>query len=272
MDKKIGISLCGGGARGWGHIGVLWALEEFGISPQYVSGTSAGSIVAAMYASGKTPQEMLNLAKDTSILKVYTVGVKDIAFMPTSGITRLSYLKETLLQHLPPSDDFKDLKKQAFMAVSNLNKCDFEIISSGSISDAVVASSAIPIVFKPQKIGNNTYVDGGLINNLPVEPLKSICDLVIGVNINNHLYEADVDNAFEIGLRCFESILWTNTKSRLNQCDIKIEPIEVFEYGLFDFGKAEEIVDHAYKSTRQQMPEIRAKLKEMDFCLGEMSV
>ena len=90
MESKIGIALCGGGARGWAHIGILKALEENGIFPTHISGTSAGAIVAAMYAAGKTPDEMLEIAKDANILKVYAIGLTDIAFMTTSGITRLS--------------------------------------------------------------------------------------------------------------------------------------------------------------------------------------
>ncbi len=265
---KIGISLCGGGARGWAHIGVLRALEENNISPQYISGASAGAIVGTMYASGKTPAEMLEISKDASIFKVALGGLIDIAMMPTSGITRLSYLREILEQHLPQPFEFEQLEKQMFISVTNLNECNYEVIQSGNIIDAVTASAAIPIIFKPQPIGDNMYVDGGLVNNLPVEPLKSICDLVIGVNVNNNLYEAEVNNVLEIAQRSFEIILWNNTKDRLRQCDIVIEPEPIFEYGLFDFGKIEDIVQYAYECTKIQMPNIRAKIKEMELHVG----
>ncbi len=269
MENKIGIALCGGGARGWAHIGILKALEENGIFPTHISGTSAGAIVAALYAAGKTPDELLEIAKDANILKVYAFGLTDIAFMPTSGFTRLSYLKDILSEHLPKSDDFNDLQKQAFIAVTNLNKCDYEIIHKGSITDAVMASAAIPIIFKPQNIGEHTYVDGGVVNNLPVEPLKSICDTVIGVNINNNQYAAEVENVISITMRCFETMIWNNTKNRLKNCDIVIEPTEVFDFGLFDFGKAEEIVQTAYESTKIQMPNIREKLKDSNCLVNE---
>lgn len=270
MEKKIGLVLSGGGARGWAHIGVLKALEENDIRPQYLSGTSAGAVVGVIYACGKTPDEMLELAKTASLYKVYREGLADFNFMPRSGLTRLSYLKRVLEECIPASNDFKDLKKKLFVCVTNLNKGDYEIIQTGSITDAVIASASIPILFKPQKIGNHLYVDGGLVNNLPVEPIKSFCDCVIGVNVNNHQYEAKTMSSMkEIGQRSYEIIIWNNTKTRLRQCDIAIEPMEIMPYALFDFKKSKEIFQLAYESTKRQMPEIRSKLKA---CLAEKNV
>ncbi len=259
---KIGIALSGGAARGWAHIGVIKALEENGIVPEVISGTSAGAIVAAIYANGKTPDEMEEITKDASIWKIYSFGLSNFTFMPASGLTKLNYLEKVLAENLPESGDFKDLQKQLFVATSNLNTCDCEIFNQGNIVQAVTASAAIPIIFKPQVIGKHKYVDGGMINNLPIEPLKSICDLVIGVNVNPHQYETSVSNIFEIGKRSFEMIIWNNTSARLSECDIQIEPTEVFEYGLFDFKKAEKIIQAAYESTKNQMPQIRQIIKE----------
>lgn len=107
-EMKIGISLSGGGARGIAHIGVLEALLENGIQPEVIAGTSAGSIVGALYAAGKTPEEMLDFVKDSSILRIFRVG------LPNKGLASLSYLRERLEEAIP-EDNFESLQKHLFI-------------------------------------------------------------------------------------------------------------------------------------------------------------
>lgn len=253
IEAKIGISFCGGGARGAAHIGVLHALEDHGIRPQMVSGTSAGAIVGSLYAFGCGPSEILEIARDTSLFKMYKLG------MVSGGLTDLTYIKDILKERFQP-DDFKGLKKPLFIAVSNLNTGEWEIIKSGKLSRAVIASCAIPLVFKPVKIEDQTFVDGGLLNNLPIEPLRNACDILIGVNVNDHGYAQEVDGLMDIGIRCFNMLLWRNTRERLEQCHIAIEVSGAFKYGLFDFKKSGELYEIGYQSTRRQIPQIREKI------------
>ena len=261
--EKLGIVLAGGGARGIAHIGVLQALEERKISPQYISGASAGSIVGAAYAAGKSPVEILSYFKESSSLfNIVTFG------LPVKGFANLNYLKDVLAKNLG-ENSFDILKKKLYVSVTNLDEGKWEVIDSGPLFDVVMASSAIPLVFKPVKINGITYVDGGLLNNLPVEPLHAHCNAIIGVNVNPHGWTKDLDNMYEIGQRCFDLILWNNIENRLNQCDVIIEPEEVYNYAAFDFSKAEEIFEVGYKATKKQMPQILDKLYKLMYLNGE---
>ncbi|MEL7021584.1 MAG: patatin-like phospholipase family protein, partial [Bacteroidota bacterium] len=152
---KIGLALSGGGARGIAHIGVLQALTEHGIQVDALSGTSAGSIVAALYAAGKTPEEILQFAADnTNLFKMYQFNI------PKIGFTSLDYLKNKLAEILD-EDSFEHLQLPCHIAITNLQMGVVEIVSTGKLFDVVAASSSIPILFKPIKINDDLYVDGG---------------------------------------------------------------------------------------------------------------
>lgn len=252
MNPTIGISLSGGGARGIAHIGVLQALEELDIFPDVISGTSAGALVGALYASGQKPVDILQIFKESSLRKLFRVS------MPTVGLTDNSYLRE-VMEEVIGQDDFTALQKPLYISVTNLTTGESEIISEGKLFDVAVASASIPILFKSVKIGESIYADGGLMNNLPVEPLIETCDRVIGVNVTPVDHEAQLGNLLDIGSRVLELVLWANVEPRLQQCDIRIEP-QADEYGLFDLSKAQEIFDAGYAETMKNKEIILAAL------------
>lgn len=256
-EMKIGISLSGGGARGIAHIGVLEALLENGIQPEVIAGTSAGSIVGALYAAGKTPEEMLDFVKDSSILRIFRVG------LPDKGLASLKYLQERL-QEAIPEDNFESLQKRLFIAVTNLLTGKLEIKSSGELHKVIMASSAIPLVFQPVTISDGLYVDGGTIENLPVQPIRNLSDMVIGVNVMPYepVEEKSVNSMWSIAVRCFEMAIWVNTKPDLKNCDIIIEPGKVRNYNIFQFNKYKELYEIGYVATMLQMPEIKAQLQK----------
>ena len=144
-------------------------------------------------------------------------------------------------QHFTPTRLlFEDLKKKLFVAISNLNTGQAEIHSIGELHKIVQASACIPLIFKPIEIGNYTYVDGGLLNNLPVEPLLDISEVVIGVNVNgNNILSKENWNLKTIAERSFDLIMWTNASNNLNKCHIIIEPSETTQHNLFDFAQTD---------------------------------
>lgn len=252
MDK-IGIVLSGGGARGAAHIGVLQALIENGIYPNRVSGTSAGSIIGALYCAGYTPQEILKLSHDKSFLKIFKIGFLN------KGLTELTYLKDFLKDHLK-KDDFESLKLPLHVCVSNINLGKFEIIEKGKLIEVLAASCALPLLFKSVNIRGNTYVDGGLLNNLPVEPLLKHCKKVIGVSVCPHETKTEVKGIKNIAERCLQLAIWGTMQHRFNKCDIALEIEKSFRYGLFDVKKSQELFDIGYEATMNRMDEIKLKL------------
>ncbi len=262
---KIGISLSGGGARGFAHIGVLKALEEHDIFPEVIAGTSAGAIVGALYAAGKTPDEMLDFVSETSIFKIFRVA------LPNKGLASLDYLRERLVKVIP-DDDFASLQKDLYVAVTNLKTGKLEIKNTGLIYETVMASSAIPLVFKPVEIDGQLYVDGGVLNNMPTKPLLRHADAIIGVNVmpNIPVDDKTVNGMIGIAARVFEMSIWANTRPNLQRCDVVIEPTKVIEYNIFNFNRQKEIYELGYEAALEKMPFIKEKLEEKLLAISQV--
>ncbi len=251
MEKTIGITLSGGGARGIAHIGALQALEENGVSPTLVSGASAGAIVGALYATGMSPEEILAAFKHTPQYKIFrpTVG---------RGLMDLGKLKGALSRQIP-IDNFAALRKRLFVAVVNLNSGLCEYISQGPLLDWVVASASVPIIFKPRKLAGAVYADGGLINNLPIEPLEGLCDLLIGVNVTPLRHTSKLNGLRPLINRTVDLVMWNGVERRLARCDVAIEP-EAHEFGFFETDKSDQLFEIGYQAAQARMGEILSKL------------
>lgn len=251
---KIGLALSGGGIRGIAHVGVIKALLENDIVPEAVIGTSAGAIAGCLFAAGKTPDEMMEFVRQWNYLKTVRPGI------PIDGLSSLSFLKKHLYNHLQ-HDSFEKLEKACYVGVTNMNKGELEVLTSGSLTDAVMASSSIPLIFKPVEIEGNIYVDGGVMSNLAVEPLRSECDFLIGVDVMpaGEVSPKSLNNVFGIGTRLFALSIAATAKDNLAKCDVVIAP-EVGSYQLFkiltkDFSA---IYEAGYECGLQAMDNIKA--------------
>jgi len=171
---KIGLALSGGGARGIAHIGVLDALAEANIEADIISGASAGSLVGTMHAAGVPTQKMMELLKSARLWRTLKIRRR--------GFASQNYLKKQMKKVIP-IDSFDALKKPMHIAVVNLLSGELEILHSGQLFDAVAASCSIPIVFHPVVMNGKTYVDGGVIRNLPARDIRDKCEFLIGVDV-----------------------------------------------------------------------------------------
>ncbi len=181
-QKPLGLCLSGGGAIGFAHIGAIQALTENGIIPDMVAGSSMGAIVGTFYAAGFTPKEMLQMIKED---RLYMVS-KIMTFKP--GFWRSGFSSHhkvhALVQEVIPHDSFEKLSKRLFICVTNLNTMEWEIKGEGSdLADWVTASASIPGVFEVLTKNGAYYSDGGILNNLPAQPLVPLCRAVIGVDV-----------------------------------------------------------------------------------------
>ncbi|SFI39012.1 NTE family protein [Tindallia magadiensis] len=238
-SQRIGIALGGGGSRGFAHLGVLEALREKGIFPDVIAGTSAGSIVGALMAAGKTPGEIMSIMKENKLGDYAKIG------LPTEGFMSLDGLKEQLESTLP-SDDFHQLKHKLIVAVSNLLTGQVEYLSEGSISLAVQASSSIPILFSPVEINGQWYVDGGLLDNLPVKPLLDVCDKIIAVDVMPLEKLEKLDGITEVAARVFQISVVSRPDEHMDDCDLVIRLEELENYQILDTDHADEIYEIGY--------------------------
>lgn len=252
---NVGIALSGGGTRGVVHIGVLKALEEAGIFPTIVSGTSAGSIVGAMYAHGYSPAEILAIASERSLIWMFSLR------LPSKGFVRHTFLRKMLFRYLPEKQ-FEELKKPLYIAIANLNSGKAEVVHSGPLHDVIVASSSIPVLYEPILIGNNWYADGGLLMNLPVSPIRNLASFVIAVNLipRKVLAFDEVNTIAGVAARTFNLAAINTIEPELQFADVIIEPEAIYQYSRFNFTKIREMHDIGYEEARKMIPMIRESL------------
>ena len=242
---KIGIALSGGGARAAAHIGVLQALNENGIYPTHISGSSAGALIGALYCNGYTPLEILELSECQEFLKIFKIGFIN------KELTEMTRLKTFLKNHI--KEDFIDLKVPLSISVTNLNLGNYEIISSGNLIEFIAATCAVPLLFRPVIIDGIQYVDGGLLNNLPVEPLINTCDKIIGVSVDAHKYKNKIKGVIQITERCLQLAIWNTIQERIKKCDVSIVIDKNLEYTMFTFNKSQDLFKIGYDSTIKKM-------------------
>ena len=253
MNENIGISLAGGGARGAAHIGVLKALEESGISPGAVAGASAGSLIGALYAYGHSPAMIWNIIDQTSILSIMRIKFG-------GGLIDLSKLSDTF-DDIFDDDSFDGFLRKFWVCVTNLHQGQWQMLNTGSLYSAIQASCSVPLVFKPVEIDGELYCDGGLLNNMPTEPLQYSCEKIIGVNIMPANPVTKLDGMFDIAERTMMLSIAANTRARKEVCDVVIEIEGIDEFPAHDIRKMEELYEHAYTYTLSQIPVIKAQLE-----------
>jgi len=237
---KIGLALSGGGAKGFAHAGVLQALEEKGIKPDVIAGTSAGSIVGALYADGWSPGEIVDFFNSASFSKFATLAKMK------GGLFRIDNFKKALKSKLR-SSNFEDLTIPLYINATDVEHGKNIFFNSGPLLDVIIASCSVPIVFEPVMIGGIPFSDGGLICNFPVEILRHQCEYVIGVNVGAlELEEKAKLTLLDMAQRTYFFIRKANVLSVKDECDILIEPSNIDRYGMFDAEKNHEIFEVGY--------------------------
>ncbi len=246
---KIGIAFGGGGARGFAHLGAIKAFEEYGIKFDYVSGTSAGSIVGAFYAAGYTYEQMFKIAEKMNVKDIRT---SKLVFVPskTEGLEKVikNELGDINIQDLPIP----------FSAIAvdiiTMEEC---VITKGNLAKACAGSSAVPGVFQPVVFEDRHLCDGGLQNTIPADVPKLMgCDYVVAVDVNkSRNYGTESTKLLDV-LSCTVRILMKgNVVKGYLYSDVMIKP----ETKRFKSTKKEgflDMIDEGYKATIDAMPEI----------------
>jgi len=252
---KVGISLSGGGARGIVHIGALKALEEHGIFPTIISGTSAGSIVGVMYAHGYSPAEILAIASERSLLWLFSLR------LPSKGFVRHNFLRKMLNRYIT-EQTFEELQKPLYVAIANLNTGKAEIRRTGLLHEVIVASCSIPVLYEPVRIGDHWFSDGGLLMNLPISPIRPLSHYIIAVNLTPRveLASEEINTISGIANRSFSLATINTIEPELKYADVVIEPEEIHQYSKFNFSNISEMHEIGYRETLKHIPEIKEAL------------
>jgi len=239
MAPKIGIALSGGGVKGFAHLGVLKALEEKGIEADVLAGVSAGAIVGSFIAAGKKPLEVMELINESDFFDFAKLS------LPDRGIFTLDNMTENLEKSLGIKS-FEELKIPFYVGAANLGKARMEYFSEGDLIKIIQASSSIPVLFSPVEINGELYVDGGLFENLPVNPLLDKCDILIAVNVMPVNLNEKLNSITDIAVRTFQLKTIVNAEELKAKADIFIEPTGIEKYNILNTKYSQELYDLGY--------------------------
>jgi NTE family protein len=253
---KTGLVLSGGGARGFAHLGVIIALNEAGIYPQVISGTSAGALIGVLYADGYTPADILNMLNANTSFHYIRPTVPREGLLQISGIIRI--LKDNLR-----AKNFEELKIPLIVAATNLNRGQIVYFSSGELLQPVIASASIPVLFKPVIINKEYYVDGGVLDNLPIKPIEDNCNYKIGSFVNPTGYEPNITSLIQIAERTFLLNVAKEVLEKESRFNLFIAPQELKNYKILDPEKSEEMFQIGYKATKNKLKMFGDKISEM---------
>ena len=253
---RIGLALGGGAARGFAHVGVIQVLEEAGIRPALVTGTSAGSLVAALYASGKNGAQLQSVAE--------TMEEATIADWTLQVFTRGALRGEALAKYVNTQVGQKPIESMAMplgIVATDLNSGNDIVFQRGDTGAAVRASSAVPAVFQPVKIGNREYVDGGLVSPVPVRAARKLgADLIIAVDISSPPESASANGTLEILLQTFTIMGKSINSLELQGADVVIRP-QLLGISSADFGARKRSIEAGRQAMLAALPQLRAAIE-----------
>jgi len=251
-EYRIGLVLSGGGARGFAHLGVIEALNEAGIFPDVISGTSAGAIIGVLYADGRAPKEILKIMNGGSRLDFMRPTLPREGLLQISGILKI--LKSSLR-----AKKFSELKIPLFVAATDLNNGKAVYFSDGDLFDPVIASASIPVLFQPVKIKDISYVDGGVLDNLPLRPIENKCRILIGSFVNPVGYLEKISGLINIAERTFMLSMSKEIFEKAKKFDLFIAPLELRKYKILDPEKANELFKIGYIATKEKLKDINVE-------------
>ena len=266
-ERKVGLALSSGAAKGLAHIGVLEVLEREGIPIDMIAGTSMGALVGALYARGKDVSQIRSLAID--------LGPKRFSFLadpalPKSGLIRGRKIKD-MLRSTIGDIEFRDLEIPFACSTTDIESGQEVVIRQGLVREGVRASCSIPVILTPTKWGGGYLVDGGLVNPVPVSILKEMgADFTIAVNVTlgvqekpREASEEDIEakepNIFNVIIQMIKIINYQRLKSSLIGADVVIEP-QITHIGWGDFHRASECILQGKLAAQDSIQEIKRRL------------
>lgn len=251
------MALSGGAARGIAHIAVLETLEEDGIAIQSIAGTSAGSVVGALYAAGMPLPEIQRILLHTKWKNLLKLTIPKQGLISSEGIYRF-------MEDILPVKKFSSLSIPFAAVATDLKTAEKVAITSGSLARAVQASCSLPVIFTPTEINRKVLVDGGIASQIPVKTVREElgAKIAVAVNVNYKAMEFDqYDNIITIATHL--SMLWATRNAREEEklADVVIQ-VNARDISLYDLSKSKELLRRGRKAAEDKLPEIRALMEK----------
>ena len=258
--QSIGLVLSGGGVRGAAHAGILKAMLENGIEPNMISGSSAGAMAGALYAAGFQPDEIFKFFKENSnVFRWQNFARTKPGFLDTEKYAVI--FKPWLNGHT-----FESIAKKLTICVTDVLNAKVKFISEGELIYPILASAAVPGIFSPVEINDNWYIDGGTMNNFPIEPLVGRCDFLIGSFVSNKLsiQKKNLTSTYKLVTRANELAIFASSQVKFGQCDFLFNPPKLANYHTFETKRITEIFQIGYDYALQMMPSLLEVLNKKE--------
>lgn len=288
-NAKIGLSLSGGGAKGFAHVGALKVLDSLGVKVDYISGTSMGAIVGGLYASGYTGKDIEKIILDTDFYAlisdpksrteatffsksvdkyILNIPIKNGKITLPSSIStgqKNIYMLKELLKNVSNITDFSKLPIPFMCIATNLESGKMKIFESGDLAESIMASSAFPSLMDPVKIKDSIYIDGAMTVNYPSKPLKDKgIDILIGVDLSQDLSNRqNLNNIIAILNQVIDMNIQKETKVQYQYTDINIKP-DLTGVTATSYGDKKKILDNGYLET-EKYTDILNQLPKRDY-------
>jgi NTE family protein len=258
-EVRLGLALGGGAARGFAHVGVIQVLEEAGLRPSHVVGTSAGSLVAALYASGKTPVELVRVAE--------SMQEAEITDWMLPILNRGALRGEALAKYVNTQVGGKTLEQMQIplgIVATDLGSGQAITFRRGNTGAAVRASSAVPAVFQPVRLGDREYVDGGLVSPVPVRQTREMgANLVIAVDISSDPEGNPYGDTFQILMQTFAIMGKSINTLALKDADVVIRPA-LSGVKSADFSARLRAIEAGRVAMRAALPALKARIAQFE--------
>ncbi|MFC4749652.1 patatin-like phospholipase family protein [Flavobacterium branchiicola] len=288
---KIGLVLSGGGAKGFAHIGVLKVLEEAGIKIDYIGGTSMGSVIGGLYASGYNASQIDSIFKRTNFdelindyiprssknfygkkndeLYAITLPFSNFKIGIPEALSKGMYnynLLSSLTRNVRHVRDFNKLPTPFLCIATNIETGEEVLLNKGNLVQAMMASAAFPSLFTPVEIDGNLLVDGGVVNNYPIKEVRNLgADIIIGVDVQDDLLKRkNLKNATRILVQITNLQSIEKMKSKVKDTDIYIKP-DIRDFGVISFDRGEEIIRKGEEATFAVYEKIKSLVNEDNF-------
>ncbi|KAB5490783.1 patatin-like phospholipase family protein [Flagellimonas hadalis] len=280
---KVGLVLSGGGAKGLAHIGALKVIEEAGVKVDYIGGTSMGAIVGALYASGYSAKELDSIFRVTDFTELiqdnvprgaktfyekensekYALSLPFTNFKVSfpqaiSGGQNIYNELVRLLFHVKDVNDFNKLPIPFLCMATNVETGEQVLLDHGYLPEAIVASGTFPSLFEPSEIEEAILIDGGVVNNYPIERVRAMgADFIIGVDVQHDLATREsLSSATEILLQINNYRTVNDMKKKSEETDIYIRPA-IDEFSVIDFGRSKDIVKSGEEAAKAKIEELK---------------
>jgi NTE family protein len=247
--KEVGLALGGGAILGAAHVGALHAIDEFDIRVSHVSGTSIGAVAAAFLAFGKSWKEIHDIFCDLNWMDVSAISLSKYALLSNEK------LGDLIIDHIGDKN-LEDANIPISMVATDIVNGEKVILNRGPVAAAVMASTCIPGIFKPVEVDGQMLVDGGVVENVPIQTLRDMGpDYIIGVDLNARHKYGKPENILDVIMNSFHFLMQQSDKLQTQNADLLIKP-DLSGFNRADVGQFDDLVEKGYTYARKTLEEV----------------